>query len=131
MPQQDPKDNEIVIGNGQNQKVFGPNTVIQVNLKTLLIVLGLLLSGLTTAWVNITNKIEKSNEKTQQQIEKISDKLETIRDQDLKQLRSDVDRMIGTSNNVIQRSQQEFRESGNVSDHPTTQVKNNKPELPR
>lgn len=129
--QQDPKDNEVIIGNGRNQRVLGPNTVIQVNLKTLVVVLGLLLSGLTTAWYNITSKIESSNEKTEKQIEKIYDKLETIKEQDLKQLRSDVDRMIGTSNNVIQRSQQEFRESGNMSDHPTTQVKNNKPELPK
>jgi len=129
--QQDPKDNEVIIGNGRNQRVLGPNTVIQINLKTLVVVLGLLLSGLTTAWYNITSKIENSNEKTEKQIEKIYDKLETIKEQDLKQLRSDVDRMIGTSNNVIQRSQQEFRESGNMSDHPTTQVKNNKPELPK
>lgn len=129
--QQDPKDNEVIIGNVRNQRVFGPNTVVQINLKTLVIVLGFLLSGLTTAWYNITNKIEKSNEKTEKQIEKIYDKLETIKEQDLKQLRSDVDRIIGTSNNVIQRSQEEFRESGNITNNSTTQAKNNKPDLPK
>ena len=129
--QQDPKDNEVIIGNGRNQRVLGPNTVIQVNLKTLVVVLGLLLSGLTTAWYNITSKIENSNEKTEKQIEKIYDKLETIKEQDLKQLRSDVDRMIGTSNRVVEKSQEEFRESNNFNSTESRPVDNNKPQMPR
>ena len=127
---QDPKDNEVIIGNGRNQRVLGPNTVIQLNLKTLVVVLGLLLSGLTTAWYNITSKIESSNEKTEKQIEKIYDKLETIKEQDLKQLRSDVDRMIGTSNRVVEKNQQEFRESNNFNSSESKPVNNNRPQMP-
>ncbi len=129
----DPKDNEVVISNNQNKKVFGPNTVIEVNLKTLLVVLSILLSMLTTAWVNITSRIEKSAEKTQQQIEKVSEKLETIRDQDLKQLRSDVDRMIGTSSRELERNQQQFRESNQSQIVQTNNqvIDNIKPQLPK
>lgn len=127
-----PRDNEVVINNEKDQKVFGPNTVIQVNLKTLIVVLGILLSGLTTAWLNINSKIEKSNEIMNNHIEKVSLKLETIRDQDLKQLDASVNQLKGNIDIILQENQRQFIQSNGLNNLINPQQMNNiKPQSPR
>lgn len=126
-----PEDNEVVVNNGKN-KVFGPNTVIQINLKTLIVILGIVLSGLGTLWVNINSKIDKSNDSTNKQIDKISLKLETIRDQDLKQLDASVNRLQGNVDIILEMNQQRYRQSNlNILDNNIQPVSNIRPERPR
>lgn len=126
-----PEDNEVVVNNGKN-KVFGPNTVIQINLKTLIVILGIILSGLGTLWVNINSKIDKSNDSTNKQIDKISLKLETIRDQDLKQLDASVNRLQGNVDIILEMNQQRYRQSNlNILDNNIQPVSNIRPERPR
>lgn len=127
-----PEDNEVVVNNGKNQ-VFGPNTVIQINLKTLVIVLGVILSGLGTLWVNINSKIDKSNDSTNKQIDKISLKLETIRDQDLKQLDASVNRLQGNVDIILEMNQQRYRQSNlsNSDNNNIQPVSNIRPERPK
>ena len=125
-----PSDNEVAINNGQNQRVFGPNTVIQVNLKTLLIVLGLLLSGLTTAWININSKIDKSNQYMENEVKSISGKIEAIREQDLKPLNINVSYMRGKIDAQLEKDQREFRENNNTQNSQAIPTDNLKPSLP-
>jgi len=129
MPQE-PKDNEVIIGNGQNQRVIGPNTVIQVNLKTLMMVLGILLSGLTTAWINITNKIESSNEKTQIELKELSQKIETIKDENIKNLKSELELLKKPVNSVILEKQSQMQDQ-NITNSNNSTVENSKPNLPK
>lgn len=127
-----PQDNEVVIGNGENQRVFGPSTVIQVNLKTLVIVIGLLLSGLTTSYYNLSTKIEKSDEKLSRQISDVDKSLEALKDQDIKEIRSNVDVIRGQLNNSTQQNQNQFRQENIINKvNQSGQVDNMKPVLPK
>lgn len=124
-----PEDNQVVISNGNNQRVIGPSTVIQVNLKTLMIVLGILLSGLTTAWVNITGRIESSNERTQIELKELSQKIETIKDENIKNLKSELELLKKPVNSVIlERQNQLQNQNTNIS---TSSVENAVPSLPK
>lgn len=76
------KDNEVKIGRNK----IGPDTIIQVNLKTLIVFLGIVLSGLTTAWVNINKNIKESGEKASKETEEVAKDIKEIKDQDLKEL---------------------------------------------
>ena len=125
-----PSDNEVFINNDGNQKVFGPNTVIQINLKTLLIVLGILFSGLTTVWININSKIDKSNQYMENEVKSISGKIEAIREQDLKQLNINVSYMRGKIDAQLEKDQKEFRESNNSQINQIVPVDNLQPKLP-
>ena len=123
-----PEDNEVLIGNGNNQRVIGPSTVIQINLKTLVIVLGILLSGLTTAWVNITNRIESSNEKTQTELKELSQKIETIKDENIKNLKSELELLKKPVNSVILERQNQLNQNTNTN---VESVENAVPNLPK
>lgn len=127
-----PSDNEVVINNGNNQRVLGPNTVIQVNLKTLVFVLGLLISGLTAVWININSKIESSNQYMKEEVKSIQGKIDAIRDQDLKSLNANVSYMRGKIDAQLEKDQKEFRES-NLNQNNSTQqpVENIQPVRPR
>ena len=123
-----PEDNEVLIGNGNNQRVIGPSTVIQINLNTLVIVIGILLSGLTTAWVNITNRIESSNEKTQTELKELSQKIETIKDENIKNLKSELELLKKPVNSVILERQNQLNQNTNTN---VESVENAVPNLPK
>ena len=76
------KENEFQIG----QTKIGPETVIQMNLKTLFIVLGFVLSGLTTAWVTLSMKISDSSKKNSESIDALSKDIKSMKEEDLKEL---------------------------------------------
>lgn len=127
-----PSDNEVIVGNGKNQRVLGPNTVIQINLKTLVIVIGLLLSGLTTAYYNLSSKISESDKKLSTQIDDLDKSLDGLKDQELKELRSKVDRISGQLDNTTRQNQNEFRQDNIVNRaNESGNVENITPTLPR
>jgi hypothetical protein len=76
------KENEVQVG----QTKIGPETVIQMNLKTLVIVLGFVLSGLTTAWVTLSMKISDSSKKNSESIDALSKDIKSMKEEDLKEL---------------------------------------------
>lgn len=130
MPQ--PGENEVVVNNAGNQKVFGPNTVIQINLKTLVVALGLIISGLSTAYYSLSSKIEKSNEKTTKDIEVVSNKLEKIKDEDLSPLKDQVNYIRGQLGNVVNENQNELRQTNRINRaNESVNVENQNPTLPR
>lgn len=75
-------DNEVNIV----ERKIGPGTVIQINLKTLVVVLGILLSGVTTLYVSLTNSIKSNSEKSAAQITELAKEVRALKDQDLKEL---------------------------------------------
>jgi hypothetical protein len=77
---------EVQVGN----RKIGPETVIQVNLKTLVIILGFLVSGLTTAWWNLSEKIEKSEVKSSSEIQELTTEVKKLKDEDIKSLAKQV-----------------------------------------
>lgn len=76
------RENEVQVG----QRKIGPETVIQMNLKTLFIVLGFVLSGLTTAWVTLSMKISESSKKNSESIEALAKDIKSMKEEDLKEL---------------------------------------------
>jgi hypothetical protein len=76
------RENEVQVG----QRKIGPETVIQMNLKTLFIVLGFVLSGLTTAWVTLSMKISDSSKKNSESIEALAKDIRSMKEEDLKEL---------------------------------------------
>ena len=80
------KENEVDIG---GKKISG-DTVISINLKTLFIVLGFLLSGLTTAYVSLSSKISASSQTTSEEIKDLSKEMKELRQQEVPKIREDV-----------------------------------------
>jgi NhaP-type Na+/H+ or K+/H+ antiporter len=76
------KENEVQVG----QTKIGPETVIQMNLKTLVIILTFVLSGLTTAWVTLSMKISDSSKKNSESIDALSKDIKSMKEEDLKEL---------------------------------------------
>jgi hypothetical protein len=76
------KENEVQVG----QTKIGPETVIQMNLKTLVIILTFVLSGLTTAWVTLSMKISDSSKKNSESIEALAKDIRSMKEEDLKEL---------------------------------------------
>jgi hypothetical protein len=75
-------ENEVQVG----QTKIGPETVIQMNLKTLVIILTFVLSGLTTAWVTLSMKISDSSKKNSESIEALAKDIRSMKEEDLKEL---------------------------------------------
>jgi hypothetical protein len=80
------KENEVDIG---GRKISG-DTIITINLKTLFIVLGFLLSGLTTAYVSLSSKISASSQTTSEEIKDLSKEMKELRQQEVPKIREDV-----------------------------------------
>lgn len=80
------RDNEVDIG---GKKISG-DTVITINLKTLVIVLGFLVSGLTTAYVSLSGKISSSTQSTSEEIRDLSKEMKELRQQEIPKMREDV-----------------------------------------
>jgi len=76
------KENEVQVG----QTKIGPETVIQMNLKTLVIILTFVLSGLTTAWVTLSMKISDSSKKNSESIDALAKDIRSMKEEDLKEL---------------------------------------------
>lgn len=71
-------DNEIKVGDNK----IGPNTIVQVNLKTLFVLIGVILSGMTGLYMNMKSTADKSAT----QINDLAKELRELKDQDLKEL---------------------------------------------
>lgn len=82
---------QVQVGN----RKIGPDTVIQMNLKTLVIILGFLVSGLTTAWWNLSDKIENSKEDSSEQIKELTTEVKKLKDEDIKTLSKQVEGVDG------------------------------------
>ena len=110
-------DNEVQVG----QKTIGPNTVVQVNLKTLLIVLGILGSAIGYVWKDISGKVENSNTNSKTQIESIKDEIKEIKNQDLKTISIQLNQVDGKVQGIFMNMQ---RNDFNPTNQPTTRVNN-------
>lgn len=115
-------DNEASIG-----RTIGPNTMITVNLKTLVIALGIVLSGLTTIWVNLSAQIEKSNESTSKQIENVAIDVKEIKDQDLRELNRRVGEVSGNFEGFVKAQN---AANNTTTSNQNTPVSNLTPSLP-
>jgi ABC-type phosphate/phosphonate transport system ATPase subunit len=83
------RDNEVDI----NGKKFGESTIITINLKTLVIIIGLIISGLTTAYVSLSSKISNYATSTQTDIKDLSKDMKELRQQELPKMREDVSKI--------------------------------------
>ena len=119
------EEGQVRVGN----RKIGPETVIQMNLKTLVIILGFLVSGLTTAWWSLSDKIEKSEQSSSSEIKEISLELKKLKDEDLKTLSKQVEGVDGKLLDFF------IRVQGNSGVRPTTSeatpTNNQQPVLPR
>lgn len=87
-------DNEVKIG----QNKIGLNTTIQINIKTLIVIIGIIMSGLTTLYVNITSSMKSISDKSNIQIIDLTKEVRELKDQDLKEL----NRMIGNIDGKVE-----------------------------
>jgi septal ring-binding cell division protein DamX len=122
------RDNEVDI----NGKKFGESTIITINLKTLVIIIGLIISGLTTAYVSLSSKISNYATSTQTDIKDLSKDMKELRQQELPKMREDVskiDTKVQIIYDFVNRSNyQEMFPSQNSSTRPVT---NQTPQMPR
>jgi hypothetical protein len=118
------KENEVQIG----QTKIGPETVIQMNLKTLVIVLGFVLSGLTTAWVNLSMKISDSSNKNSESIDALAKDIKSMKEQDLKELSRKVYQIDGKIQGIFVDIQNDNKdEETNSTNHPVNNIQPQKP----
>jgi hypothetical protein len=101
--QDKPQDNEVIVGHNK----IGPDTVIQVNLKTLIIVLGILLSGLTTAWLNLSGTIKSANEARTEDVKDLKSEIKKIKDEDLKTISVQLNQVDGKVQGIFMNMQRE------------------------
>jgi hypothetical protein len=120
------KDNEVKIGNTK----IGPDTVIQINLKTLFIVLGIIMSAFTTAWVNINNNIKESSQKSSKETEEVAKDIKAIKDQDLKELSRKVYEIDGKVGVIFYQKQEELIKERNIETNEHS-VDNIRPIIPK
>lgn len=120
------QDNEVNIG---PQKI-GPNTVIQINLKTLLTLLGILGSGLFYLWSDISNKVEAYNKSNYDQIETLKDEIKSIKDQDLKTISIQLNQVDGKVQGIFMNVQRDIYNPNtvvNTNRQPENIIKPNSP----
>ncbi|MFN7656239.1 MAG: hypothetical protein ACK5OW_00450 [bacterium] len=120
------QDNEVNIG---PQKI-GPNTVIQINLKTLLTLLGILGSGLFYLWSDISNKVEAYNKSNYDQIETLKDEIRSIKDQDLKTISIQLNQVDGKVQGIFMNVQRDIYNPNtvvNTNRQPENIIKPNSP----
>lgn len=113
------EDNEVQIG----PKKIGPNTVVQVNLKTLVIVLGFLGSGLWYVWSDISKKVEGSNKSNFDQIENLKSEIRSIKDQDLKTISIQLNQVDGKVQGIFMNMQRDTYNPSN-NNAPSRQPEN-------
>ena len=87
----DVKDNEVNV----DGKTIGPNTVIQVNLKTLVIVIGIIISSITTAWWKLSDQVSDASKSAKEDVKSIRDDLNQLKAEDLKVLSVQVNQVDG------------------------------------
>lgn len=116
-------DNEIKLG----QTKIGPNTTIQINLKTLFVVVGILMSGLTTMYLNISSSMKSISEKNAAQISDLTKEVRALKDQDLKEL----NRIVGNIDGKVEGIYRSL--PGNSYSFPTggPTIQNQTPQRPR
>jgi hypothetical protein len=98
------KDSEILFGD----KKINSDTIIQLNLKTLVVLLSFIVSTATTAWWNLKTSIDSNNQKTFKDIEKLSDEIKSIKEQDLKTISIQLNQVDGKVQGIflnLQRSE--------------------------
>jgi hypothetical protein len=120
------QDNEVNIG---PQKI-GPNTVIQINLKTLLTLLGILGSGLFYLWSDISNKVEAYNKSNYDQIETLKDEIKSIKEQDLKTISIQLNQVDGKVQGIFMNVQRDIYNPNtvvNTNRQPENIIKPNNP----
>ena len=118
------KENEVQVG----QTKIGPETVIQMNLKTLVIILTFVLSGLTTAWVTLSMKISDSSKKNSESIDALSKDIKSMKEEDLKELSRKVYEIDGKVQVIFIDMQNGNRDrSSNSTNQP---VNNIQPQMP-
>lgn len=106
------KDNEVQVG----QRRIGGDTVIQINLKTVLVALGLLGSGLGFLWNNVTNKMDSYNTTTKTQVESLKEEIKEIKNQDLKTISTQLNQVDGKVQGIFMNMQ---RNDYNPNTQPT------------
>lgn len=95
------KDNEVVLGD----KKIGPETIIQINLKTMIIVLSFIVSTAITAWWNLKGIIDKSNLKSAEDIKELSKEIKSIKEQDLKTISIQLNQVDGKVQGIFMNMQ--------------------------
>lgn len=108
--------NEVNIGSTK----IGPDTVIQLNLKTLVIVLGFLLSGLTTAWWNLSDSINKSNDSSAEDIKELQYDIKELKNQDLKTISIQLNQLDGKVQGIFMNMQRHGYNSAPGATHAGT-----------
>ena len=118
------KENEVQVG----QRKIGPETVIQMNLKTLFIVLGFALSGLTTAWISLSMKISDSSKKNSESIDALAKDIKSMKEEDLKELSRKVYEIDGKVQVIFIDMQNGNRDrETNSTNHPVNNIQPQKP----
>lgn len=105
------EDNEVQLG---PQKI-GPNTIVQINLKTFFVLLGILGSGLWYAWSDLSKKLESSDKSSAQQINKLQEEIKSIKDQDLKIISSQLNQVDGKVQGIFINMQRDNYTPNNIS----------------
>jgi hypothetical protein len=120
------RDNEVDV----NGKKYGEQTIITINLKTLVIIIGILISGLTTAYLNLSSKIESSSQSTSNDIKDLSKEMKELRERELPNIREDVkgiDSKVNIIYDFVNRSNYQDRFTGQNENRP---VSNQVPKAP-
>jgi hypothetical protein len=120
------KENEVQVG----QTKIGPETVIQMNLKTLVIILTFVLSGLTTAWVTLSMKISDSSKKNSESIDALSKDIKSMKEEDLKELSRKVYEIDGKVQVIFIDMQNGNRDRDRNSNSTNQPVNNIQPQMP-
>lgn len=123
------RDNEVDI----NGKRIGESTTITINLKTLVFIIGLIISGITTAYVSLSSKLSNYATSTQTDIKELSKDMKELRQQELPKMREDVskiDTKVQIIYDFVNRSnyQQMFPNNNTSENNP---VSNQTPQMPR
>jgi hypothetical protein len=119
MGEENLEDNEVKVGKSK----IGPNTIIQLNLKTLIVVLGLLGSGLVYTWRDISNKVDSSRKTSSEEINELQNEIKAIKEQDLKTISVQLNQVDGKVQGIFMNVQKDVYNPNMVS------TSNLKPEL--
>jgi len=97
------EENEVKLGNNK----IGPNTIIQLNLKTLIVVLGFLGSGLLYTWRDISNKVDTSSKTSSEEINELKKEIKAIKEQDLKTISVQLNQVDGKVQGIFMNVQRD------------------------
>lgn len=93
-------DNEVQVGKNK----LSPNTIIQVNLKTLIIILSFISSGLVYLW----REVKSSSDSNMEKVVKLQEEIKAIKDQDLKTISIQLNQVDGKVQGIFMNLQRDI-----------------------